>query len=147
MSRITVKNVSTSMVSLFAPAIKLNRELTPGREIPLSQEEYEELTFDPGFMALVNGHYIVVKGVAEEEQVSVVSNVYDKDMIEKMLITNNVTAFAKFIPNATVAEKESAVTLAVEHKITNAGIVALIKKYCDVDIINAINAKHDAEEK
>lgn len=147
MSRITVKNVSTSMVSLFAPAIKLNRELTPGREIPLTQEEYEELTFDPGFMALVNGHYIVVKGVAEEEQVSVVSNVYDKDMIEKMLITNNVTAFAKFIPNATVAEKESAVTLAVEHKITNAGIVALIKKYCDVDIINAINAKHDAEEK
>lgn len=147
MSRITVKNVSTSMVSLFAPAIKLNRELTPGREIPLSQEEYEELTFDPGFMALVNGHYIVVKGVAEEEQVSVVSNVYDKDMIEKMLITNNVTAFAKFIPNATIAEKESAVTLAVEHKITNAGIVALIKKYCDVDIINAINAKHDAEEK
>ena len=147
MSHITVKNVSTSMVSLFAPAIKLNRELTPGREIPLTQEEYEELTFDPGFMALVNGHYIVVKGVAEEEQVSVVSNVYDKDMIEKMLITNNVTAFAKFIPNATVAEKESAVTLAVEHKITNAGIVALIKKYCDVDIINAINAKHDAEEK
>ncbi len=147
MSRITVKNVSTSMVSLFAPAIKLNRELTPGREIPLTQEEYEELTFDPGFMALVNGHYIVVKGVAEEEQVSVVSNVYDKDMIEKMLITNNITAFAKFIPNATVAEKESAVTLAVEHKITNAGIVALIKKYCDVDIINAINAKHDAEEK
>lgn len=147
MSRITVKNVSTSMVSLFAPAIKLNRELTPGREIPLTQEEYEELTFDPGFMALVNGHYIVVKGVAEEEQVSVVSNVYDKDMIEKMLITNNVTAFAKFIPNATVAEKESAVTLAVEHKITNAGIAALIKKYCDVDIINAINAKHDSEEK
>lgn len=147
MSRITIKNVSTSMVSLFAPAIKLNRELTPGREIPLSQEEYEELTFDPGFMALVNGHYIVVKGVAEEEQVSVVSNVYDKDMIEKMLITNNVTAFAKFIPNATIAEKESAVTLAVEHKITNAGIAALIKKYCDVDIINAINAKHDAEEK
>lgn len=147
MSRITVKNVSTSMVSLFAPAIKLNRELTPGREIPLTQEEYEELTFDPGFMALVNGHYIVVKGVAEEEQVSVVSNVYDKDMIEKMLITNNITAFAKFIPNATIAEKESAVTLAVEHKITNAGIVALIKKYCDVDIINAINAKHDAEEK
>ena len=64
-----------------------------------------------------------------------------------MLLENDVTKFAKFIPNATEAEKESAVTLAVEHKITNAGIVALIKKYCDVDIINAISIKHDAEEK
>jgi hypothetical protein len=60
---------------------------------------------------------------------------------------NDVTAFAKFIPKATDAEKVSAVTLAVEHKVTNAGIVALIKKYCDVDVINAIAMKHDAEEK
>lgn len=147
MSRITIKNVSTSLVSLYVPSIKLNRELTPGRVIPLTQEEYEELTFDPGFMALVNGHYIKIDGVAEEEQVAVVSNVYDKDTIEKMLIKNDVTAFAKFIPNATEAEKESAVTLAVDHKITHAGIVALINKYCGVDIINAINMKHDAEEK
>ena len=147
MDRITIKNVSTSLVSLYVPAIKLNRELTPGRTIPLTKEEYEELTFDPGFMALVNGHYIKVDGVAEEEQVAVVSNVYDKDTIEKMLIKNDVTGFAKFIPNATEAERESAVTLAVEHKITSPGIVALINKYCGVDVINAINMKHDAEEK
>ena len=64
-----------------------------------------------------------------------------------MLIKNDVTAFAKFIPTATAAEKESAVNLAIQHKITNNAIVALIKKYCDVDIINAISVAHDAEEK
>jgi len=64
-----------------------------------------------------------------------------------MLLDNDVTAFARFIPNATEAEKESAVTLAVEHKITNSGIIALIKKYCDIDVIDAIAKKHDAEEK
>ena len=144
---IKIKNVSTSLVSLYVPSIKLNRELTPGRAIPVSQEEYEELTFDSGFMALVNGHYVVIEGVEEERQVANVGPVFEAGKIEKMLLENNVTAFAKFIPNATEAEKESAVTLAVEHKITNAGIVALIKKYCDVDIINAINMKHDAEEK
>ena len=144
---ITIKNVSTSRVSIYAPAIKFNRALQPGRAIPITQEEYEELTFDPGFMALLRGHYIKVDGVEEEKQVEVVENVVEASAIEKMLVENNVTAFAKFIPNATVAEKDSAVTLAVEHKITNAGIVALIKKYCDVDIINAINMKHDAEEK
>ena len=144
---ITIKNVSTSRVSIYAPAIKFNRALAPGRVIPISDEEYEELTFDPGFMALINGHYIKVSGVEKGKQVEVVENVVEASAIEKMLVENNVTAFARFIPNATVAEKESAVTLAVEHKITNAGIVALIKKYCDVDVINAISMKHDAEEK
>lgn len=144
---IKIKNVSTSRISLFAPSVRLNRMLDPGRVIPLSQEEYEELTFDPGFMALVNGHYLKVEGVEEDRQVEVINNVVEASAIEKMLMENDVTKFAKFIPNATEAERESAVTLAVEHKITNAGIVALIKKYCDVDVINAIAMKHDAEEK
>ena len=144
---IKVKNVSTSIVSLYAPSIRLNRELIPGRSIPLTDEEYEELTFDSGFMALVNGHYIKIEGVEEERQVIETGPVFEAANIEKMLVENNVVEFAKFIPHATEAEKESAVTLAVEHKITNSGIVALIKKYCDVDIINAINMKHDAEEK
>lgn len=144
---IKIKNISTSLVSLYFPDIRFNRELVPGREVPVSKEDYDEMTFDPGFMALVNGHYIKITGVDEEEQVSVVENVVEASEIEKMLVNNDVTAFAKFIPNATDAEKDSAVTLAVEHKITNSGIVALIKKYCDVDIINAIAAKHDAEEK
>ena len=144
---ITLKNVSTSRVSIYAPQIKFNRALMPGRSIPISEEEYEELTFDTGFMALINGHFIKVEGVEEEKQVEVVQNVVEASAIEQMLLKGDVTAFAKFLPTATTAEKESAVTLAVEHKITNAGIVGLIKRYCDVDVINAISMKHDAEEK
>ena len=144
---IRIKNISTNLVSLYVPNIHFNRELMPGREVPVSQEEYEELTFDPGFMSLVNGHYVKISGVEEEKEVEVIENVFEASEIEKMLVENDVTKFAKFIPKATDAEKESAVTLAVEHRITNAGIVALIKKYCDVDIIQAIAAKHDAEEK
>ena len=134
---IRIKNVSTSLVSLYAPTIRLNRDLTPGRSIPLSQEEYEELTFDPGFMALINGHYIVLEGVDEERQVAEVGKVYPATEIAKMLQAGDVSAFAKFITNATDSEKESAVTLAVDYKITNTGIVTLIKKYCDVDVIDA----------
>ena len=144
---ITLKNASTSTVSLYAPSIRLNRELTPGRKIPISQEDYEELTYDPGFMALVRGHYIVIEGVPAEEAVEEVGPVFDQSTIEMMLIKNDVTAFAKFIPTATAAEKESAVALAIKHKVTNNAIVALIKKYCDVDIINAISVAHEAEEK
>ena len=144
---IKIKNISSSLVSLYAPAVRFNRELNPGREIPLTQEEYEELISDTGFMSLVEGHYIKITGVDEDQAVTIIKDVYEAPQIEQMLVKGDVTAFAKFIPNATEAEKESAVTLAVEHKITNAGIVALIKKYCDIDLISAIAAKHDAEEK
>ena len=144
---IKIKNVSTSLVSLYVPTIRLNRELVPGRVIPISEEEYKELIFDPGFMALVNGHYIAIEGVEKEKQVADVGPVFDTTHIQKMLLANDVTAFAKFIPHATEAEKESVVTLAVQYKVTSSGIVALIKKYCGVDIINAISMNHDAEEK
>ena len=144
---IRIKNVSTSLVSIYLPNIRFNRELMPGREVPVSDEDYQEMTFDSGFLALVNGHYIKVLGLEEEKQVAIVNNVYEASEIEKMLLTGDVTAFAKFIPSATEAEKESAVTLAVQHKITNSGIAALIKKYCDVDLIEAINVKHQSEEK
>ena len=144
---IKIKNISTCIVSLQAPGVGLNRELVPGRTIPLTDEEYDELSYDVGFSALLNGHYVKLIGVEEEKQVEVVENVVEATEIEKMLVNNDVTAFAKFIPTASTAEKESAVTLAVEHKVTNAGIVALIKKYCDVDVISAIAVKHEAEEK
>lgn len=144
---IKITNVSTSLVSLYVPEIKLNRDLVPGRTIMVTPEEYEELTFDTGFNALARGHYIRIDGVDENKQVEIIKNVVDARTIENMLVKGDVTAFAKFIPSATEAEKESAVTLAVEHKITNAGIIALIKKYCDVDVISAIAMRHEAEEK
>ena len=144
---IQIKNISTCMVSLQAPGVSFNRELAPGRTIPLTQEEYDELAYDVGFSALLNGHYIKLLGLEEEKQVEIVENIVEATEIEKMLVSGDVTKFAKFIPTASVAEKESAVKLAIDHKITNAGIVGLIKRYCDVDVINAIGMKHDAEEK
>ena len=147
MNNITIKNVSTATVYLFVPSIKFNRELVPGRVVPVTQEEYDELTFDPGFMSLLNSHYITVNGVEEDKQVEVIKDVYEADQIAQMLDKLDVTAFAKFIPKATDAEKESVINLAVEKGITQQTFVALIKKYCDVDIIKAINMKHEAEEK
>jgi len=145
---ITIKNVSSSMVSLYVPSIRFNRELTPGRVISLSKEEYDELMYDPGVVALINGHYLKVEGVKEEEKTVLdTSPVFDVSMINAMFDKNDITAFAKFIPHATTAEKESVIRLAVDKGITSPAFVALIKKYCDVDIINAINMKHQAEEK
>lgn len=145
---ITIKNMSSSMVSLYVPSIRFNRELPPGRVVPLSKEEYEELMYDSGVLALINGHYLKVEGVEEDKQVAVeTSPAFDVAAINAMFEKNDITGFAKFIPHATEAEKETVVRLAVDKGITSPAFVALIKKYCDVDIINAINIKHQSEEK
>lgn len=145
---ITVKNVSSSNVSIYLPGVNFNRTFTPGRKVAIDQEVYDEMSNDPGTLALIRGHYILVEGIAEDQKVEEDPRpVVEAPTIAAMLDKNDITSFAKFIPTATAAEKEAVVTYAVDKSITNPGFVALIKKYCDVDIINAINMKHQAEEK
>lgn len=149
MSNLSIKNISTATVVIIAPNIRFRRELVPGRSVSLTPEEYEELSFDTGFSALLNSHYIQINGLDEDKEATIVegaNHIYTANDIAKMYDTANVTEFAKFIPIAAEAEKETAVKLAIEKGITNGGFTALIKKYCGVDVISAINMKHQAEE-
>lgn len=143
---ITIKNISSATVVITEPNIRFRRELLPNRVIPISEEDYRELSFDVGFMALVRDHYIQIDGVEKGQEVEEVGEVVDRDAIAKMFDDNDITAFAKFIPTAAPAEKDSVVELAVQKKITNNAFTALIKKYCDVDVIQAINTKHLVED-
>ena len=123
MGKITLKNISTATVNIVSD--KFRRELVPGRTVPISQSIYEDLMFDPGFNNLVSGHYIRIDGVENDTAVVI----------------------AKFLANATMAEKDTVVKLAVDNGITDGGFTALIKKYCGVDVISALNIKRQAEEK
>ena len=150
MSKITIKNISSATITLIAPNIRFRRELAPRRTIPITTEEYEELSFDTGFIALLNGHYISISGIEDSQaaiEIEGADRIYEATDIEKMFDTLDITAFAKFIPTAAQGEKDTVVKLAVDKGITNSGFTALIKKYCGVDVINAISMKHQAEEK
>jgi hypothetical protein len=145
---ITIKNVSSSDVSIWLPGVNFSRTFTPGRAVTITREVYDEMCNDPGTLALLRGHYIKVDGVEDDDKVEEdTSPVYDVEMINNMFNKNDIAGFAKFIPTATAAEKETVVKLAVDKGITSPAFTMLIKKYCDVDIINAINMKHQAEEK
>lgn len=146
MDKITITNISNATVSLYVPEIRLNRDLIPGRVINIDREMYDDLTLDPGFNSLLRAHYIAVSGIGEDDQVDIITNVYSKNDIEKMLDTLDITAFAKFIPTAAPAEKETVVDLAVEKRIMHPAIIQLIKKYCDRDVIELINMRHQDEE-
>ena len=146
MGKITLKNISTATVNIVSD--KFRRELVPGRIVPITQEIYEDLMFDPGFNNLVTGHYVYVSGVNEEEAVvTPEANVFDVAEINAMFENKDYSKFAKFLPTATAAEKETVVQLAVDKGINDGGFTALIKKYCGVDVISAFNIKHQAEEK
>lgn len=144
---ITLKNISSATVALSYPEIRFNRSLMPGRAIGLTQEQYDELSFDPGIQNLVSAGYIKIEGVEEGNVAIEESTALDRSEIIKMLNDKDITAFAKFIPTATIAEKETVIDYAVSNNLVDSAFAALIKKYCDVDVIQAISIKHQAEEK
>lgn len=145
MEKIMLKNISTATV--YVVSDRFRRELVPGRAVPISRAVYDDLMFDPGFINLVEGHYVKITGVEEDKAViENEENVFDFEMIAKMFDEKDYVGFAKFIPTATAAEKDSVVEIAVKKGITDNGFTALIKKYCNVDVIAAINHKHLAEE-
>ena len=148
MSKITVKNISSATVVLSVPEISFNRSLAPGRVVPVSQEDYDNLVFDPGVQNMIRGGYIKFEGLEEGTELEVnAAGIKEKGEIEKMLISRDIAAFAKFIPTASPAAKETIVQCAVENNITDNAFTALIKKYCGIDVINSISIKHQAEEK
>lgn len=142
---ITVKNMSTAMVVLNLADLRFRRELVPGRAIPISQEEYDTMMFDPGINVMIADHTLEFSGL-EEEKVGEQEKIVAPSEIKRMFEEQDITSFAKFIPTAAPAEKDTVIQLAVDMGITNSGFVALIKKYCDVDVISAINTKHLVEE-
>ena len=148
MSKITLKNISSGTVVISSIEAKINRTLTPGRVISLTQEEYENLMFEPGIQNMIRGGYIKIDGV-EEERVAVdePENVMTKEEIEKMIQDREITKFANYIKVAPPAARDTIVKYIVDNNITDNAFSALIKTNCGIDVIQAIAIKHQAEEK
>ena len=147
MDKVTIQNISSATVVISVPDLKLRKELIPGRTIRVDGETYEELTFDPGFNGLIDDHYIAISGIEEEaDEVVEKENIFSFKEIEEILDKLDVTAFAKMIPAAKQAEKDTIVKMAVEKGITHPAFVKLIQQYCGVDVINAINREHQLKD-
>ena len=143
---IKVKNIGSSNLTIICPDLKFRRKLPAGREIPVAKDIYDELCYDTGFQAMVKYGMLKITG-AEIEDAEVIETEYEAlsaDEIREIFEKKDITKFAKMIPNAAPATKESIVKLAVEMRMIDAGFVALINKYCNVNIMDAITAQ--AEE-
>jgi hypothetical protein len=99
MSQITIKNISSATVVISVPEINFNRSLVPGRSIPVTQEIYDNLLFEPGVQNMIRGGYIQITGVEEGAEVEVnEESIKDTKAIETMLLDRDITSFAKYIP-------------------------------------------------
>ena len=117
----------------------------PGQSFNIEREVYDEFVLDQGVEAMIKEHYIAISGLEDDETPINDTPIVSAVDIGKMLDDLDITAFASFIPNAAPAEKDAVVDLAVEKKITHAGFVSLIKKYCGRDVISLINMRHQEE--
>lgn len=147
---ITIKNVSTATVVVSSPEIGFRRDMVPGRTIRLEKKEYEDLSFDPGFQALITGGFIKLDGLEEDKMPEEAKTVViaDVDKVKKMFEDKDYDGFTKLIRKASVATKDTITETAVAMGVTDASFVDTIKKYCKgFDVIGAINFKHQAEEK
>lgn len=149
MAKITLKNISTATVVIgTSDGTMRSRSLAPNRVITLTPTEYEDLMYEPGVQNMIRGGYIKIDGVSEDRAViETPTNVMEKDEIIKMIKDKDITAFAKYIQIAPSAAKDTIVQYVVENNITDNAFTALIKKYCGIDVIQAISVKHQAEEK
>lgn len=144
---VTIKNVSSAIVYIVFPDLKIHRQLRPNQSFGVSAEDYDNMIFDAGFSSMIDEHFISVKSDNSEKPKNAVptEKIYDIDAIKAMYANNDFSGFAKFIPTAAPAEKDTAVQLAIDMKVTDNAFIHLIKKYCGVDIINSINIKHQLE--
>jgi len=147
MDKVIIKNISSATIIISMPDLHLRRELIPGRSISVPKETYNEMSFDSGFISMVEDHYLKVSGLEEEEvAIATETPIYENTELNQMLDSLDVAAFAKMIPTAAKAEKDTIVELAINKGITHPAFVKLIQQYCDVDIIDAINRKHQIGE-
>lgn len=145
---IKVKNISNYTIYVIAADYNFHRKLNPGREISVTQEVYDELTFDLGFEKLVRGGALKVTGVDAEvsEVIEVPYETLTPAEIKKIFEEKDYVKFTKAIQNASPATKESIVAVAVDNRISDNAFISLIKKYCGVNVIEAISVQVQAEE-
>ena len=145
---IKVKNISNYTIYVIAEDYNFHRKLNPGREISVTQEIYDELTFNLGFEKLVRGGALKVSGVDEtvSEVIEVPFDTLTPQEIKKLFEEKNYVEFAKVIQNASPATKESVISVAVDMRLSDKGFVELIKKHCNINIIEAISVQVQAEE-
>lgn len=157
---VIIKNVSSAKVCLYIPAQNFKRELKgegTSTRIPFDVL-YEGLLSEPGIGVLFDEGYLYIEnqqdridlGLEEEDLDGKNENKSPKVMESKdilaLLKENNPTKLKTALSGLALEQKKKFVSVAVENDIYSAGLAHLIKEATGMDLLKAIQQKHEEEK-
>lgn len=146
MSKIKIKNISGFKVSIYLPNVHFSRELTPGQETTISEDVFEDFSFDEGCRNFLRNGFIQIITDEEEmkERLVPVEKVTAAEVdIDDLLLNQPIAKLSQTLKTASIAFKDSLAKRAVELSIADEPHCNIIKNYTGVDVIKAINLNHE----
>lgn len=153
MDKVILKNAGNGTLCLSYPNqnIKFRAVLLPNREVSISREDYEDILYDAGTLELIqNGALLVIEGEKKtrtleeaivEDKKDADGIVLSREEVINLLQNGTIAQFTTAIRTASSATRESIGQVAVELAIADGAHTELIKKYCGIDVIKALNLK------
>lgn len=134
-----VKNICNSKVLINLPNVRFRTELQPKQERPLPDEVFYEFLYDPGCINMVKWGFLgVIYDNNVEDKIEVESKT-GLDIDVKDLLTNKpVKELTEVLKEASPALKDEIASKAIELSIADQGRCNIIKKYTNIDILNAM---------
>lgn len=158
-----IKNTSGFSILLSYPNAKARFDLTPNRQVSISEAVFEEMKYDAGTEDLLR--YGVIQFITEDgqkktleellnptpntENVSEIEDktdgkiVLSKEEVIKLLQEGTIAQFTKTVKNASAATLETIGQMAIELSVADGARTELIKKYCGIDVLQALNYKRN----
>ena len=140
MSKVQIKNTSGYRISIILDNVRYRRDLNPGQETVIPEDVFEEFNFDNGCRNYMRNGFlkVITDDVEIKEQLPEIPE--DVDMDADDVVTNkSIAEFTAILKNASPAMKEKIVAAAIKNSTMDAPKVALIKNYCNVDVLQALN--------
>lgn len=140
MSKVKIKNTSGYRISIILDNVRYRRDLNPGQETVIPEDVFEEFNFDNGCRNYMRNGFlkVITEDVEIKEQLPEIPE--DVDMDADDVVTNkSIAEFTAILKNASPAMKEKIVAAAIKNSTMDAPKVALIKNYCNVDVLQALN--------
>ena len=146
MSKVKIKNVSDYRLSIILDNVRYRRDLNPGQETTLPEDVFEEFNYDNGCRNYMRNGFIkvITDDVEIKEQLPEIPADVDFDAAE-VVTKKTIQELSKILVEASPSMKEKIVSAAIKNSVADAARVALIKKHCNVDVLEALNFQRSME--
>lgn len=145
-NKVQIKNLSSYGVTINLPNVRFRRSLNPYQSCTLPEDVFEEFNYDSGCREMVRAG--AIKVITEDpeikEQIVEVPAVVEVD-IKELLTEKTVSELNNVLKEASANLRSRIAEEAINLSVADLPRVTLIKKYCNVDVVEAISLQRSVE--